>query len=189
MEAGTTVTKTAASSRRKLIAGIVACMAVSATATGVQERASMDIQPYNLWQLLEALGDQPSLAPDKIRLSLPVDFTEKKRTPYFSFYDGARLDLADQVEIEKVELRASLSDEARGLVVLSLAGTCLPIEQVRARYPELALANQPRDRSPDEETTYSVQQPWGLLSFGFNERRPQCLATVVIDRTAPPPGE
>lgn len=147
----------------------------------------MDTQTYTLWSLLDALGEQPSLAPDKVRLTLPVDFVEKKRNPHFAFYDGGHLGLADQVEIDKVELRTNLSDEARGLLVLDLAGTCLSIEQLRARYPGLAITDHPRGRSLDEETTYSVQQPWGQLSFGFKERKPECLATVVLDRTTAPP--
>ena len=146
----------------------------------------MDTPPYTLWTLIDALAEQPSLAPDKVKLTIPVEFVEKKRNPYFAFFDGGHFDLADQVEIENVELRTNLADEARGLLVLGVAGTCLSVEQLRARYPELAVTDHPRGRSLEEETTYSIQLPWGQLSFGFKERNPACLATVVLDRTTAP---
>lgn len=176
------------SNSRKLLVGVIACMAATSAVAQAEKRSTMDIQSYNLWQLLEALGDQPSLAPDKIGLSLPVDFVEKKRNRYFSFHQGGQFSLADQIEIDNVELRTSLADDSKGLVVLGLAGACLPIDQVRAHYPEVTISDAPRGRSPDEQTSYSTRQPWGRLSFGFSERNPKCVATVVIDRTAAPSG-
>lgn len=189
MAAGMTAILPLAGIKRILFSGLLAGMILSAAAcaTEVQTRTSMDTQQYTLWQLIDALGHQPSLAPDKIVLVLPVEFSEKSRNAYFSFHDGGRLDLADKIVVEKVELRTSLKDGANGMVVLSLGGMCLTIDQVRAHFPAVALAGFPRGRSLDEETTYTTLQGWGQLSFGFKERKPECLATVVVDRTSTAP--
>ncbi|MFT4020509.1 MAG: hypothetical protein QM666_03205 [Acinetobacter sp.] len=168
---------------KKLIVSVIACLTVGMSTAGFQKQSSIGVQSYSLWQLLETLGRQPSLVPHKIKILLPVNFVETKRNRYFSFHEGGPLDLADQVKIDKVELRTRLSNEREGLVILKLVGVCLPVEQVRAHYPELELTDSPRDQSLNGETSYSVQQPWGLLSFSFNARHPPCLATVVVDRT------
>lgn len=163
-----------------MLAGLA--LGTAACATGADERNPMDMPHPTLWHVIEILGDQPSLAPERVALVLPVTLVELYRNAYFSFHEGGRVDLADRIDIDKVELRVSLTDEARGLVLLRLGGACLPIEEVRARFPDLSLSNQPRGRSLDEEAGYATARPWGRLSFGFKERNPRCLATVVVDR-------
>jgi hypothetical protein len=187
MEAGMTSSSLPINSRRKQLISVIALMAASCAVAQVEKRSTMDIQSFNLWQLLEALGDQPSLAPDRSSRSVAVDFVENKRNRYFAFHQGGQLRLAEQVEIKSVQLRTSLADDRNGLVILELAGACLPIDEVRAHYPEVKISAAPQGHSLDERTSYSTQQPWGRLSFEFKQRNQKCVAAVVIDRTAAAP--
>jgi len=154
-------------------------------AAGRATEGAIDMRHDTLWQLIDRLGDQPSLSPARIERVLPVKFAETYRNAYFSFHDAGRFDLAGPLHIDKVELRVSLTDAGRGLVTLRVGGACLPIEQVRARFADLVLSDVPRGRSLDEEASYATRRAWGKLSFGFKERNPRCLATVVIDRIPP----
>jgi len=147
----------------------------------------MDLQHTTLWQIIEILGDQPSLSPDKIKQVLPTDFSKRRRSAYTSFYDGGPLYLADQINIEAIDLRVRLMNEAQGLIALEISGFCVTLEQVRVHYPDLVLTDIPRGRSLDEKTYWTAYLPWGELSFGFKERNPDCLASVVINRIDPGP--
>jgi len=174
----------------KVIAGMFFILTMSTTvcATNFQMRTSMKIQNTSLWQLIDMLGNHPSLVPDKIMQSLPIAFLKRNNNGYFSSYDGGRLSLIDQVDIEAVLLRVRHEDEARGMVSLYLdpSGACVTLDEVHKHYPEVVITDHPRGHSLDEQTYWSIQQPWGELSFGFKERNPECLASVVLDRTPPP---
>jgi hypothetical protein len=38
----------------------------------------------------------------------------------------------------------------------------------------------PRGQSWDEKRHYRMKRPWGQISFGFKERRPNCLASITF---------
>lgn len=144
----------------------------------------MDMQKITLWQLIEVLSEYPSLEPTALAAVLPVAFRPTTRNAYFAMHEADGVALADGVNISHVQLRTRLDDAARGLIVLDLEGACVSLDDVRQRVPSVALTNAPRGRSPNETTGFSAEQAWGTLSFGFKERSPGCLASVVIDRTA-----
>jgi len=175
----------------KLITGMFFSLVMSVTActTELQMRASMKTPNTSLWQLIDMLGKHPSLLPDKIRQALPVEFSERRRSGYSSFYDGGRLSLIGQVDIEAIFLRVRHEDEMRGMVSLYLDpdGTCVTLDDVHGHFPDVVITGHPRGHSLDEQTYWSIQQLWGKLSFGFKERNPDCLASVVLDRTDPSP--
>lgn len=89
--------------------------------------------------------------------------------------------LKGEVEIESIELRVGKDKANSRLMVLKLAGNCIRKADVLGRNDDLAMTDHPRGRSLDEETSYSVEKPWGKLSFGFAERSPDCLRSVVFD--------
>jgi len=175
----------------KLIASMFFTLAMGVTActTDSQTKIPMKTSNLSLWQLIEMLGNQPSLLPDKIKQVLPIAFVKSDHIGHTSFYDGDRLLLRDQIDIEAVELRVRNEDETRGMVSLDLdpSGACVTFDDVRGRFPGLVLTDYPRGQSLDEEASWSIQRSWGKLSFGFKERNPDCLATVVLDRSDPPP--
>jgi hypothetical protein len=67
------------------------------------------------------------------------------------------------------------------LVGFNLGGECVPRKDVLRHYKALAVTDQPTGRSLDEQTYYTRPEPWGGLSFGFAERSPDCLKTVIFD--------
>ncbi|RZM32070.1 MAG: hypothetical protein EOP67_29680 [Sphingomonas sp.] len=66
------------------------------------------------------------------------------------------------------------------LLVLDLSGPCVHRAEIEARYGRLNLSQAPRGESLDEEASWSHREPWGELSFGFTERKPDCLRSVVF---------
>jgi len=167
----------------RLIAWMLLILFVYTTActTEFKKGMHMDIQRTTLWQLIEVLGPYPSLAPDKIKQVLPTDFSERRRSTYTSFYVGGPLQLAGQINIEAIDLRVRLTDEARGMVSLDIAGACVTLHDVHLHYQDIRITDHPHGHS------WSTYPPWGKLSFGFKERNPDCLASVTINRSDPLP--
>ena len=88
----------------------------------------------------------------------------------------------DGIHFDEVELRIRGGKEgAGGLLVLCIGpGGCPRLAEVRQRFEGLAISDHPRGRSLDEETQFSRQEPWGTLTFGFAERDPDSLRTIVL---------
>jgi len=169
--------------RRALLAALLVGPFFTARA-GQNDRKAKDMQNTTLWQLIEAVGGYPSLDPTALAAVLPVTFTPTTRNAHFAMHEATGVLLADGAEITHVELRTSLQSAERGLVVLNVSGACIDKDLMRQHYPDVALSNVPRGRSMNEQTGFATQQPWGKLSFGFKESNRDCLARVVIDRTA-----
>lgn len=66
------------------------------------------------------------------------------------------------------------------LLVVNVKGDCPPRAALEARYGPWRLTEVPRGRSPDEQAYWTHAEPWGELSFGFAEKAPDCLRTVVF---------
>ncbi len=88
--------------------------------------------------------------------------------------------LAGDTRITEIDLRFSVRRRFPGFLVLSLDGDCIGIDALRAHYGEVPITDSPHGHSLEEETVHSSRQPWGTLSFGFKERNPACLATIVL---------
>ena len=103
---------------------------------------------------------------------------------YFFFFEGQGRKLVDGLAIQGVDFRQSKSNPRKALLAFQVHGLCVPLRDVRARYGELELVNAPRGRSLDEETSHSVVQAGVRIGFGFNQRNPDCLASVVLEPIA-----
>ena len=140
-----------------------------------------------LWEAVDALAAQVPFSKGNVEATLSLSLRERvvPSNPLFDFFEGAGLRLRDGELVSNVDLRVKKDDPRIGLLVLSLEGACIRIEDVRARYGALDLTDFSRGRSLDESTSFSTAQRWGKLSFGFKERNPDCLAYVVLDATRP----
>jgi len=150
----------------------------TACATDLQEKPG-SVQPFTLWKLIDLLGHQPSLSPDNLRRLLPVDFSSRGSSPAFSFYLGGPLGLAGEVVIEEVDLRVWTDNNAAGVVILNLGGTCVPVEKVSAHFPKLTRADFPFS-APAEPPDHSIRESWGWLNFRFKDSSLQCLSAVTF---------
>jgi hypothetical protein len=61
------------------------------------------------------------------------------------------------------------------------AKRCIDRAATLQRYGPLQLSQSPRGGSLDEETSFTRAELWGKISFGFAERKPDCLSSVVFD--------
>jgi hypothetical protein len=66
------------------------------------------------------------------------------------------------------------------LLNVRVVNGCPPRAGVEARYGPLTPTGMPRGHSRDELFSFSREEPWGRLSFGFAERAPDCLASVTL---------
>lgn len=134
----------------------------------------------DLWTLVDDLPTKVPLERDTLQTHLGVVLREKGSNAYTDMYEGGPVHLKGEVEIESIDLRVSKDKANSRLMVLKLAGNCVRKTDVLGRHHDLAITDHPRGRSLDEETSYSVEKPWGKLSFGFAERSPDCLRSVVF---------
>jgi hypothetical protein len=74
----------------------------------------------------------------------------------------------------------SASATAGPLLHLVVAGPCLKKRDVQAKYGPLSVTNTPTGRSTNEELALSRPEAWGMISFGFAERNPDCLSSITF---------
>jgi len=147
----------------------------------------MNIQNTTLWQLVDILNGCPVFTLDVIGRMFQIDFSESHRTDYFTSCEGGPLRLADQIDIEAIELRIRRKDGVGKLMGLDIGGACVTLDDVLAHYPGIVLTETPRGHLLNEATFYSIQRSREELSFGFKESNPHCLAIVVFDCSDPLP--
>ena len=146
-----------------------------------------NVSKIDLWTLLDALPSRMPLDAQQVQAAFGVALGHVSANEYVDFFEGGPAHLADAVDIEKLDLRMHKHQPHR-LLALSLAGRCIERSVVLSRYDGLQISDHPRSTFPDQQTYWSTRQPWGKLSFGFAQGKPDCLRTVVLD-TWPPASE
>lgn len=69
---------------------------------------------------------------------------------------------------------------ARSLFVINIVQGCLRKSDVEARYSPWKITDLPHGGSLDEQAYWTRYEAWGELSFGFAERAPDCLKSIVF---------
>ncbi|MCL2778259.1 MAG: hypothetical protein FWD73_09665 [Polyangiaceae bacterium] len=133
-----------------------------------------------LWQIIDALAQQIPFSKQKVEAVLSTQAVEweSQFNDLYRFYKSQPVKLADGVIISTIDLRIKRSGNHPGLLGLDIDGTCITESQLIARYGRLRIAGLPRGDSLDEESVYAQEMPWGTLSFGFKDRKPECLSSV-----------
>jgi hypothetical protein len=98
-------------------------------------------------------------------------------TPFVQWYRTTESLSVRGVPLELAEFR---DHREEAMLVLTLAGDCVPRDEVLARYAPLQIANVPHGHSPHEQTVLSHLTPWGSLDFGFAETARTCLRTLAV---------
>lgn len=138
--------------------------------------------PLTLWAWLPSLIAQAPFDVPTLASVLQVQVLQREIHSGWTggFSDGPVL-LAHGVTIEEAFLRVSQRDPANAwALVLTMGGPCVPRAEVLRRHDGLEITGHPRGGSLDEATTWSRSEPWGRLAFGFAERRPDCLSSILI---------
>ncbi|MEQ6352741.1 hypothetical protein [Ralstonia pseudosolanacearum] len=136
-----------------------------------------------LWQTIGTLTKSAQCSQTKIEnlLSTQLTETDEGGNDVFQFFKSTPIKLSDGVVIENVDLRIKRAGPHPGFLVLSIGGSCIGIDAVRAHYNDLKITDTPRGHSRDEVTSHSAMLRWGELSFSFKERNPNCLASIAFD--------
>ncbi|MCL2779766.1 MAG: hypothetical protein FWD73_17375 [Polyangiaceae bacterium] len=136
-----------------------------------------------LWQIIDALAQQIPFSKQKVETVLSTHLAEKDRNTYTIFLEGPGPELQEGVQIRLVDLRLARGAEGitKGFLVLDIGGTCITTSQLMVKYDYLRITDTPSGHSLNGTTAYSQDMSWGKLSFGFEEKNPDCLADVAFD--------
>ena len=103
----------------------------------------------------------------------------------FSIYKSEDFKLGNEMGIERVEARVFKKNDlgVPFLLTFKISGECIKLNELKLHYPELTATNIPRGDSLDEETSYSTSKSESHLKlvFGFSERNPNCLRSIVFN--------
>jgi hypothetical protein len=175
-----------AASRRfgLLVCALLFCFAGCAARS--PEPDAMNDRTPSLWDILGVLEMQAPFAAPAVAQALGAKLQERVEhgNPLFHFYRTDALRLHDGVVLSDLDLRIRKGSTAPGFLVLTIGGSCVARAALQARFGNLAIMDVPHGHSREEQTVFSAARPWGRLSFGFRERDPDCLATVVFDTEA-----
>ncbi len=141
------------------------------------------MKQLDVWNLVDDLPTHAPFDKEKIEQALGIVLVphEQISNQYVTALKGRPVHLAQDVEIEAVSFRVSVKEPTETwLLHLTVAGQCVARRDILARYPRLEITSAPRGRSLDEQTYYSRIEPWGKMSFGFAERDPECLSSVLF---------
>ena len=114
-------------------------------------------------------------------LSTPVFEVDNTPNDQLHSYQSKPIELTDGVIISTVDLRLKRVGKDSGFLVLDIGGNCITTSQLMVKYDYLRITGTPSGHSLLGETSYSQDMPWGRLSFGFEEKNPNCLADVAFD--------
>ncbi|MFP5394105.1 MAG: hypothetical protein ACLGI6_21620 [Gammaproteobacteria bacterium] len=136
-----------------------------------------------LWRIIDRISTLPHYDQQTVGglFNVELDELADGGNDVFRFFKSQRDIQLKDVKVTLIDLRVNRDNIHPGFLVLRVGDGCVPVADVRQRYPDIRITDVPRGRSLDEVTSYSVHQPWGKLSFSFKVRSPDCLAGVSFD--------
>lgn len=159
----------------------IASMLPCATATHAKGTA-MDPTMSALNQLVERFSAAAPIDRHRAERILGVPLHHRDSTKTQAIWQAR--DIRSGPLTLAVELRESVAGSGGtpgALLAIDVTSGCVHAEDVAAHYKPWTLTDIPRGRSLDEQTSWSREERWGRLSFGFAERRPECLASIVFE--------
>lgn len=143
----------------------------------------------SLWGIMATLRSESAMTRESIERDFATELTLKNQNQYTLFYASAGPQLNDNLRIANIDFRVPTPGASpRGsFLVLTLEGKgCISLDDVKQHYAGLTLSQMPHGHSLEEETGYRTTYNHWKLAFGFKEKRPQCLASVVFDSAEQP---
>ena len=140
--------------------------------------------PHDLDGAIAALRGAARLDRAAVEGTFGTRLNTKDGNSSFAFY------AADAVPLGAVTVSLDLRVPVPGggatagpLLNLRVVKGCPTRAAVEGRYGPLTPTGMPRGHSREELFSFSREEPWGRLSFGFAERAPDCLAFVTFAHT------
>ena len=115
---------------------------------------------------------------------------EPNGTGPFSFWHAEDIELGE-VQIENVDYRRPNPEQGAtsgALLILDVdvEAHCIGRTKILETLPDIVLTDIPRGRSLDEEAYWTRETDEFKLSFGFAERNPDCLKSIIYNVKNPP---
>ncbi len=111
-------------------------------------------------------------------------FVIQDENDQFISYESKSFILDGKVNIESIEARVfhKNNKNAPYLLALQVSGICITLPELKQYYSDLTITDVPRGRSLEEETSYTTVKYSNnvKLAFGFAEKKPDCLGSVVF---------
>ncbi|MGC6327880.1 hypothetical protein [Rhizorhabdus sp. FW153] len=149
------------------------------------QKASEDMagaqSPLDIFELIDKITSEPVVSYDTVERNMGIHLNLASEG-VFNNYEAEDYHISGSI-LEKIEYRQPVvgSGASRGSILsIRIGGECVDRKEVILRYSDLAITDVPKGHSLDEQTYYSAAKPWGKISFGFSERVPDCLRTIVI---------
>jgi hypothetical protein len=135
-----------------------------------------------LHPLLAKLRQQKPFTQARVQELFKAKLVEKDRNAYFAFLESANVSVDGGVQLDKIDLRLRIDGEPHpGFLVLTVAKPCISLAELTTQYGALKLTQIPTGRSPEEQHSYSLEDNWGKMSFGFAEKAPGCVASIALE--------
>ena len=147
------------------------------------------------WQRIDAIARKVRFGTDAVLDAWPMrkELLSREDTPYSSSLHGGTVSLTSDIIVRASELRIAKGEPARlGLAVLDIDGRCITVGEVKRHYPDIRISDVPRTASPRDRTYWTTTGVHGRISFGFANRRRDCLDGIVFNpgnirpHTSPP---
>lgn len=136
-----------------------------------------------IWKIIAETQEQETISLAHVEKTLGHSLTEntEQSNEFFKFYTAEPMQLAGNVAIHKIHLRLPRSaSNGKGALAIYLQGECITLPKVRQQFPVLEITGTPRGDSLEEATTFTTNTAWGRISFGFQEKKPDCVGYVGL---------
>jgi hypothetical protein len=137
----------------------------------------------SIWNLIDDIQTQSSLTLAHVEKTLVQTLAHDTRhsNEYFKFYKGQSIQFAGEVKVSTIDLRLPQQGaQSPGMLLMYLEGKCITMPQLKQQYENLKITEIPRGKSLEEATTYTANNSWGEIDFGFQMKKPDCLAYVIL---------
>ncbi|WP_146168656.1 hypothetical protein [Sphingomonas sp. PP-CE-3G-477] len=87
-----------------------------------------------------------------------------------------------------IEMRTDIPGShatAGALLLVDGLDGCIRVNDIRAKYGKLRLKQSPSGHSLDQFVGWTIDRPWGEVTFGFNERISDCLSRLAFSAANP----
>lgn len=167
--------------RNRIWLSFALLIAVFTPVVGCASKQIMQNSTNSLESLIEKLRKSKAFDQATVEAALGKKLMLTSENSSFTFFEAKNVALEDyKLSLADYRTPISASATAGPLLNLTVTGPCLKKSAVEAKYGPLSVTNAPSGRSLDEELGLSRGEPWGILSFGFAERNPDCLRSITF---------
>ncbi|MCL2160496.1 MAG: hypothetical protein FWH56_01205 [Betaproteobacteria bacterium] len=143
-----------------------------------------------LEELVQNLDAANPWSTEKVESIFCTKLALSRSNDSFAVYTAGPFLYEEGLVIEETHLRLKIPTNEMIRLILNLEDdtSFFTLNRIEKNWPDVQLDSStfPRGQSWDEKRHYRVERPWGQISFGFKEHRPNCLASITfIPKTWP----